>query len=95
MFKPAAAAGLSVASTNFGDPAATGQYSISVNFREPVSFSKLIHFLDAIESNLPKFFKTFIFENPYYEPDEDEITTDADDSAEETTPKKVGRPKKN
>lgn len=50
----AAAAGLSVASTNFGDPAATGQYSISVNFREPVSFSKLIHFLDAVESNLPK-----------------------------------------
>ena len=47
-----------------------------------------------IKTNEPKFFKTFIFENPYYEPDEDSITTDADDSAEEATPKKVGRPKK-
>ena len=48
-----------------------------------------------IKENEPKFYKTFIFENPYYEPDEDSITTDADDSAEETAPKKVGRPKKN
>lgn len=48
------AAGLSIASTNFSDPAQSGAYSITVTFKNPVSYSKLIAFLNNVEGNLPK-----------------------------------------
>jgi len=48
------AAGLSIASTNFSDPAQSGVYSITVTFKNPVSYTKLIGFLNNIEGNLPK-----------------------------------------
>ena len=48
------AAGLTIASTNFADPAQSGAYSMTVTFKNPVSYSKLIGFLNNIEGNLPK-----------------------------------------
>ena len=47
------AAGVSVGSTTFAD-AGSGTYAVTVTLKQPMSYSKLIHFLDAIESNLPK-----------------------------------------
>ena len=46
--------GLTIASTNFGDPSSTGVYSVTVKLGAPVSYSKLIKFLELIEGNLPK-----------------------------------------
>lgn len=48
------AAGLSIANTSFDDPSEGGTYAITVSFKEPVSFSKLIAFLNNVEGNLPK-----------------------------------------
>ena len=52
--KYASAAGITVASTNFSDPAQSGTYTMTVTFKNPVSYSKLIAFLNNIEGNLPK-----------------------------------------
>lgn len=48
------AAGLTIANTSFGDPAADGAHTMTLTLREPVAYSKLIAFLNNIESNLPK-----------------------------------------
>ncbi len=48
------AAGITIASTNFSDPAQTGTYSMTVTFKNPVTYSKLIAFLNNLEGNLPK-----------------------------------------
>ena len=48
------AAGLTIATTNFSDPAQSGVYSITVTFKNPVSYSKLVGFLNNVEGNLPK-----------------------------------------
>lgn len=47
------AAGVSIASTTFAD-AASGAYAVTITLKQPVAYSKLVHFLDAVESNLPK-----------------------------------------
>ncbi len=52
--KYADAAGLAIANTSYGDPAEDSTYSMTVTLREPVAYSKLIAFLNNIESNLPK-----------------------------------------
>lgn len=46
--------GLSIGSTIFDDPATTGIYAVSVSFKNPVSYTKLIQFLSLVEANLPK-----------------------------------------
>lgn len=48
------AAGIAVAGTTFSDTSANGVHGITVTLKQPVAYSKLIHFLDAVESNLPK-----------------------------------------
>lgn len=48
------ATGLSIASTSFDNSSETGAYTMILNLDQPVSYSKLISFLDNIESNLPK-----------------------------------------
>lgn len=50
----AAAAGMAISNTSFSDPSTGGEYAISVTFREPVTFSQLIAFLNNVEGNLPK-----------------------------------------
>ena len=47
-------AGLSITSIAFDDPATTGSYAATVNFKNPVNYSKLIQFLTLVEGNLPK-----------------------------------------
>jgi hypothetical protein len=50
----AAAAGLSIAKIDF-EPAVPGvSPTMTVGLKAPVSYSKLIHFLDNIEGNIPK-----------------------------------------
>ena len=49
----ASAAGLKIKETTFADPA-SGTYSITVKFNNPVKFAGLITFLNNIEGNLPK-----------------------------------------
>lgn len=46
--------GLSIASIDFDDPVTTGNYSLSLTFKEPVNYSKLVQFLGLVEGNLPK-----------------------------------------
>ncbi len=48
------AAGLSISNTAFSSPGETGIYSISITLKQPVSYTKLITFLNNVESNLPK-----------------------------------------
>jgi hypothetical protein len=50
----AGAAGLSIANTSFPNTSETGTYSIVLTFKAPVSYSKLITFLNNVEGNLPK-----------------------------------------
>lgn len=50
----ASAAGLSIANTSFSSPSEGGSYAITVSFKEPVSFTKLIAFLNNVEGNIPK-----------------------------------------
>ncbi|HWT40778.1 MAG TPA: GspMb/PilO family protein [Dongiaceae bacterium] len=51
----ASATGLSVASTSFGDPTTNGGvYSITITLSKPVSYSKLLAFLNDVEGNIPK-----------------------------------------
>lgn len=50
----AASAGLTIANTSFPNPAETGTHSIVITFRSPVSYSKLITFLNNVEGNIPK-----------------------------------------
>ena len=52
--KYADAAGLSIASTSFGEGSGPGSHTISLSFSNPASYSKIINFLDSIEGNLPK-----------------------------------------
>ena len=50
-------AGLTITSTRFTDASqgvTTGTYSMEVNFKQPVSYTKLITFLNGVEGNLPK-----------------------------------------
>lgn len=51
--KYADAAGLSLANTSFSD-ANQGTRSVTISLREPVTYSKLIAFLNNVEGNLPK-----------------------------------------
>lgn len=48
------AAGLSITNTTFADPSTTGIYSITIQLKQPVSYSGLIAFLNNVEGNLPK-----------------------------------------
>ncbi len=48
------AAGLAISSTNFSDPAATGTHTITLTFKNPVSYAGLVAFLNNVEGNLPK-----------------------------------------
>lgn len=47
-------AGVKIDGTEFGDPSQDGKHSITVRLKNPVSYTGLIRFLDAIESNVPK-----------------------------------------
>lgn len=49
----ASAAGLTLAATNFNNPA-EGSYGMTVTLKAPVSYSSLIAFLNNIEGNIPK-----------------------------------------
>lgn len=51
--KYADASGLTVNSTNFDDVAA-GTASMTITLKQPVSYTKLVAFLNNIEGNLPK-----------------------------------------
>lgn len=46
--------GLSIESTDFSNPAETGEYSVAVTLRQPVSYRNLIQFLEYVETSLPK-----------------------------------------
>jgi len=46
--------GLSIEKTSFGDEVAGDTRSITVSLQAPVSYAKLIRFLDGIEGNVPK-----------------------------------------
>lgn len=48
------AAGLGIANTSFSDPNTGAGNAITVTFRQPVSYSGLINFLNNVEGNLPK-----------------------------------------
>jgi len=48
------AAGLSITSTEFSDPASTGAYTMTLTLRSPASYRGLITFLSNIETSLPK-----------------------------------------
>jgi len=47
-------AGLAIAATTFSDPATTGIHSVTITLRQPVGYSNLITFLNAVEGSLPK-----------------------------------------
>lgn len=47
-------AGLTIEKTSFGEETAADTRSITVNLQAPVSYNKLIRFLDGIEGNVPK-----------------------------------------
>lgn len=47
-------AGLTITKTTRDDNARTGRYSITIQLQQPVSFSRLIGFLNNIEGNVPK-----------------------------------------
>lgn len=46
--------GLTIASITYDDPSTTGSYSLSLAFKEPVSYTKLVQFLGLVEGNVPK-----------------------------------------
>lgn len=48
------ATGLSIANTSFDTSEETGTHTMTLSLNQPVSYSKLIAFLNNIESNLPK-----------------------------------------
>jgi len=48
------AAGLSIANTSSDGESTPGAHTLTVTFKNPVSYSKLITFLSNVESNLPK-----------------------------------------
>ncbi|MES2630572.1 MAG: GspMb/PilO family protein [Patescibacteria group bacterium] len=50
----ATAAGLTVTKTSFDEQVDGASRTMTVSLRSPVSYSKLIQFLDGIESNIPK-----------------------------------------
>lgn len=47
-------AGLSITNTAFSELTESGVYSITLSFKQPVTYSSLITFLHGVESNLPK-----------------------------------------
>lgn len=50
----ATAAGLSIARTSFDEQATGANPTVTVSLQNPVSYTRLIQFLDGIEGNIPK-----------------------------------------
>lgn len=48
------AAGLSIATTTFSDPAESGIHAVTVTLKQPVTYNSLVAFLNNVEGNLPK-----------------------------------------